>query len=116
LIKLQEKYRGQGLRIIGITYPPEKKSEVFRFARRLGINYRVAIGTKETKTVFTDSDTLPMTVVIDSEGRIQSVIEGIMYSDEFNRIVKPLLSSATKPERTTSARVTNEKGSSAALP
>jgi thiol-disulfide isomerase/thioredoxin len=92
LIKMQRQYRKNGLRIIGIRYPPEKLSEVRRFARALKINYRVAIGTKATKALFTASETLPMTVVVDRKGGVREVIEGIMYSDEFEEKVKPLLS------------------------
>ena len=91
LIKLQRRYRNQGLRIVGITYPPEEISEVRRFARQLKMNYPVAIGTRATKTQFTASDTLPMTVVIDREGKVREVIEGIMYSDEFDQKIRPLL-------------------------
>lgn len=91
LIKLQRQYRGQGLRIIGITYPPEKISDVRRFMRKLGINYRVAMGTKASKSLFSSSETLPVTVVIDRKGVMRDVIEGIMYADEFDQKVKPLL-------------------------
>lgn len=104
LIKKQRQYRNQALRILGITYPPERLSEVRRFARRLRMNYPVAIGTKATKARFTASDTLPMTIVIDREGTVREVIEGIMYADEFDQKVKPLLVMETtaplkKPQR-----------------
>ena len=92
LIKMQRQYRAQGLRLIGITYPPEKTSDVRRFMRRLRVNYRVAMGTKATKALFTSSETLPMTIVIDREGAMRDVVEGIMYADEFDKKVKPLLS------------------------
>ncbi|HMJ25435.1 MAG TPA: TlpA disulfide reductase family protein [Pyrinomonadaceae bacterium] len=92
LVKKQREYRGRGLQVIGVTYPPEKISEVRRFARRLRMNYPVAMGTNETKNFFTSSDTLPMTFVIDREGIVREVIEGIMYEDEFEQKVKPLLS------------------------
>src|SRR3954465_543217 len=52
LIKLQRQYRNQGLRIIGITYPPEKLSEVRHFTRKLRMNYRVPLGTKASKSLF----------------------------------------------------------------
>ena len=93
LINMQSQYRDQGLRIIGITYPPEKTSDVLRFMRKVRVNYRVAIGTKASKAFFSSSDTLPITVVIDREGAVRNVVEGIMYSDEFDQKVKPLLSS-----------------------
>jgi thiol-disulfide isomerase/thioredoxin len=93
LIKWQRQYRDQGLRIIGITYPPQNMSEVRHFIRKLRINYRVALGTKADKALFSPSDTLPMTVVIDRHGVVRALIEGIMYSDEFDQKVKPLLQS-----------------------
>ena len=99
LIKLQRNYRNQGLRIIGITYPPERISEVRAYVRKLKMNYPVAVGTKAMKADFTRSETLPMTIVIDSEGNIRDVIEGIMYSDEFDQKVKPLLAHSSEPKR-----------------
>jgi len=91
LIKAQRTYRQQGLQIVGITYPPEKISEVRRFVQKLRMNYPVAIGTKATKAQFTSSETLPLTVIIDRNGAVHDVIEGIMYSEEFDQKVKSLL-------------------------
>jgi peroxiredoxin len=85
------------LQIIGVTYPPETISEVRRFVRKLRMNYPVAMGAKETKALFTSSETLPMTFVIDRDGVVRNVIEGIMYEDEFEQKVKTLLSG--KPAR-----------------
>jgi thiol-disulfide isomerase/thioredoxin len=92
LIKMQRQYRAGGLRIIGVTYPPEKISDVRRFIRELKVNYPVALGTKATKNLFTTSETLPMTVIIDREGIVRDVVEGLLYPDEFEEKVKPLLS------------------------
>ena len=92
LIKMQRQYRAQGLRIVGITYPPEKISEVRRLVRKLGMNYRVAVGTKANKALFTTSETLPLTVIIDQDGTVRDMVEGIMYPEEFDQKVKPLLS------------------------
>jgi thiol-disulfide isomerase/thioredoxin len=97
LVQMQRQYRAQDLRIIGITYPPEKISEVRRFVQELKVNYRIAMGTKATKALFTASETLPMTVVIDRQGAVRDVIEGIMYSDEFDQKVKPVILSEPVP-------------------
>jgi len=88
---MQRQYQSKGLQIIGITYPPQKLSEVRGFARKLRMNYPIALGTKESKARFTSSETLPMTIVIDRDGVVRGLIEGIMYSDEFEQKVKPLL-------------------------
>lgn len=91
LIKLQRDYRRRGLQIIGVTYPPQKLAEVRRFVRRAKINYPVALGTKETKLLFTESETLPMTVIIGKDGRVRDIIEGILLPEEFEQKIKPLL-------------------------
>jgi thiol-disulfide isomerase/thioredoxin len=92
LINLQRAYRNKGLQIIGITYPPETHNAVRRFVRRYKINYPVGLGTAETKALFTSSETLPVSVIVDKYGTVREVIEGIMYADEFDERVKPLLS------------------------
>src|SRR5215211_6110282 len=68
LVKMQHQYAKQGLQVIGVTYPPETLREVQQFARRLGVNYPIALGTKETKALFDKGETLPLTVVIDRDG------------------------------------------------
>jgi peroxiredoxin len=91
LVKVQREYAKQGLQVVGVTYPPETLSRVRRFARRLGVNYPVALGTRETKNLFARTETLPVTVVIDRDGNIRDTIEGIMLPEEFEQKVKPLL-------------------------
>ena len=91
LIKMQREYRGRGLQVIGITYPPQTAGEVRRFIRKLRVNYPVAIGTKETKALFDQGETLPVTVIIDREGNFREVIEDILLPQEFEQKIKPLL-------------------------
>ena len=91
LVKLQRRYGARGLRIIGITYPPETARAVRRFAARLSVNYPVALGTKEMMTLFTPGETLPLTVVIDRDGNVRELIEGILLPEEFEQKIEPLL-------------------------
>ena len=97
LIKLQRQYGSSGLQIVGITDPPEKLSTVRAFSKNLKINYPIALGTKATKLLFTNNDTLPLTIVIDRNGNVVEIIEGILLPEEFETIVKPLLSSKSGP-------------------
>ena len=92
LIKLQRKYRKVGLQIVGITYPPEKLSSVRAFAKRSQTNYPLVLGSERTKSSFTSSDVLPVTVVIDRVGKVREVIEGILLPEEIDEKIKPLLS------------------------
>jgi peroxiredoxin len=91
LIKMQREHRMYGLQVIGITYPPQTAGEVRRFIRKLRVNYPVALGTKETKALFDQGETLPVTVIIDREGNVRDLIEGILLPEEFDEKIKPLL-------------------------
>jgi peroxiredoxin len=91
LMKAQREYGARGLQVIGITYPPQTPGEVRRFVRKLRVNYPIAIGTKETKALFDKSEMLPLTIVIDREGKIRERIEGILLAEEFEQKIKPLL-------------------------
>lgn len=91
LIKLQRDYESRGLQVIGVTYPPQKLAEVLRFVRRAKVNYPIALGAKKTKLLFSSSETLPMTIVIGTDGGIQDIIEGILLPEEFEQKIKPLL-------------------------
>lgn len=91
LVKLQREYGKDGLQIIGVTYPPEQRSRVRRFIRRLKVNYPIVIGTRETRDSFSRDETLPLTVIIDREGTIRGIIGGILLPEEFNLQIKPLL-------------------------
>jgi hypothetical protein len=46
------------------------------------LNYAVALGTKASKSLFTSSETLPVTVVIDRKAIVRDLIQGIMFSEE----------------------------------
>ena len=91
LVRMQREYGGRGLQVIGITYPPERRARVRQFARRLKVNYPIALGTQKTKTLFDGGQDLPLTVVIDRQGFIREVIRGILLPDEFEQKIKPLL-------------------------
>ncbi len=91
LVKWQRDYSKQGLQIIGITYPPEKNSEVRSFTRSLKVNYPIVLGSKETRELFFKGEALPLTVIIDREGNVREVIENILLHEEFEQKIKPLL-------------------------
>jgi thiol-disulfide isomerase/thioredoxin len=91
LVKWQRKFKKKGLQVLGITYPPTRLRAVQQFTLKIGVNYPILLGTKQTKALFDAIDTLPVTIVIDREGRISDRIEGIILPEEFEQKVKPLL-------------------------
>jgi thiol-disulfide isomerase/thioredoxin len=91
LVKLQREHGKEGLQIIGVTYPPETTARVRRFARSLKVNYPIALGTREIKTRFSSEEILPLTVVINRNGKVSDIISGILLREEFEQKIKPLL-------------------------
>ena len=90
LIKWQRTYRNR-LQVVGITYPPTDLTKVSAFVQHIKVNYPIVLGTKETKALFDESETLPITVVIDREQKIIETIAGILLPEEFEEKIKPLL-------------------------
>ena len=91
LVRLQRQYATQGLQIIGITYPPEEKTRVRRFASSLKVNYPIILGDRQIRARFSSEDILPLTVVIDRDGKVNDIISGILLPEEFDEKIKPLL-------------------------
>lgn len=91
LIRWQREYKSRGLQVIGITYPPEELAEVRKFIKTIKINYPIALGDEQTKAMFDKGETLPVSVVIDKNGVVRDVIQGIIFPEEFEQKVKPFL-------------------------
>ena len=77
LIDLQERYRGQGLEVIGIAV--DNPSAVREYAEEKKINYTILIGReaiKISKLLGNDAELLPYTVVIDLHGNFSYIKYG----------------------------------------
>lgn len=90
LVKWQNEHKDE-LQILGITYPPASLRKIRRFVRDHGINYPIVLGSKATKRLFEPSDNLPITVIIDREGNIVDRIDGVIFMDEFETKIRPLI-------------------------
>jgi peroxiredoxin len=74
-VTLQNKYRDQGLQIIGISLDDDPKP-VRGFYQRFRVNYPVAIGNASLAERYGGILGLPVNFVIDREGRIQAKYVG----------------------------------------
>jgi thiol-disulfide isomerase/thioredoxin len=91
LVRLQKEYARRGLQIVGIAQPPSQRSEVRRFTHHIKVNYPILLGTREISTRFAAGETLPVTFVVDREGKVRDRIVGILEPEEFAEKVNPLL-------------------------
>ena len=68
---LQQKYGPQGFQVIGIAMDDEDEAkQVSEFARKLGVNYPILLGTERVADLYGGIDGLPMSFFIDRSGKI----------------------------------------------
>lgn len=91
LVKLQRMHQARGLQIIGVTYPDDDRSDVGRITRKFKLNYPVLLGTEALLDDYQIGEVLPVTVVVDRDGRIRDRILGILEPEDFLAKVAPLL-------------------------
>lgn len=93
LVRLQERYRDQGLVVIGISLD-ESPEPVREFYREFGMNYAVAMGTDRVTELYGGILGLPTTFLIGRDGRIYSRHIGATDVSVFEGEVKELLASS----------------------
>jgi thiol-disulfide isomerase/thioredoxin len=91
MVKWQAQYRTKGLQVIGITYPPYQLRAVRQFARRLKINYPVVFANKQLAKSYAVGKVLPVSIIIDRQGKVVDRILGFIAPEEFEQKVRPLL-------------------------
>jgi thiol-disulfide isomerase/thioredoxin len=94
LVAAQRDYRGDGLRILGLAL--DGREPVRRFAAEYGINYPLlvdAAGVARVQDLFGGGSGLPMTVIVDREGRIREHVPGALTRDRLDRLLAPYLRS-----------------------
>jgi cytochrome c biogenesis protein CcmG, thiol:disulfide interchange protein DsbE len=90
LMKLQNKYWGQGLRIIGISLDDDTKP-VRDFYRQLKMNYPVVIGDAGLAERYGGILGLPVSFLIGCDGRICARYNGKIDILHVEQELKPLL-------------------------
>lgn len=92
LVKLQKKYAAKGLQILGVTYEPEKLTAVNRVARKFRINYPLLFGSEELSKQYKIEEVLPVTILVDREGKMQSTILGMIDTKDVEGKIAPFFS------------------------
>jgi cytochrome c biogenesis protein CcmG/thiol:disulfide interchange protein DsbE len=94
-VEFTGKYRNSGLAAIGVAMDEEGWSVVKPFlAEKLKLNYPVVVGDKVLAQQFGGINSLPVTLLIDRQGRIAYSHTGIVDRDEFEGKIRELLARA----------------------
>lgn len=70
LAELQKKYGPQGLQILGIVMDDPGEKTITDFARKMGVNYPVLVGTEKVADLYGGVEGLPMTFWVDRSGKV----------------------------------------------
>ncbi|MGI9316890.1 MAG: TlpA family protein disulfide reductase, partial [bacterium] len=94
LIDMQDRYRKQGLQIVGIAHDKAEAARIF--GDQVGINYPSLILTTGGSELMISQgneqgSALPFTAFFDREGKLKNTKLGILESDELSKIVESLL-------------------------
>ncbi len=91
LIALQNKYKDQGLVVIGLSVDQGGPAAVKSFAKRMKINYPIVLGDEKTAAAYGNVQVIPTTFFIDRAGDIVGEREGGADQATFEAAIAPLL-------------------------
>ena len=91
-IALKKQYGDQGLAVVGASVDEGGAAVVQKFAGQLGMNYPVGLADEKFQSAFGGVDVLPMTLIIDRQGRIVKKHIGFTDKAELEAEIKALLS------------------------
>jgi cytochrome c biogenesis protein CcmG/thiol:disulfide interchange protein DsbE len=89
----QKKYKESGLTVVGVAMDEEGWTIVKPFVAETKINYPIVIGNSDLATRF-GVDGLPVTLLIDRNGKIADSHAGMVDKDAFDSEIQTLLKDA----------------------
>lgn len=93
--ELQNKYRSQGLEVIGIAMDDAGEETVAKFVKDLGVNYTILMGKEALGEAYGGVLGLPTTFYIDRQGRIVDQVVGLVSHSDIEDNIKKALGSGT---------------------
>ena len=97
---MQRELKSQGLEVLGVTTSPTDSVDVIReFQKDVPQEYTVLRGPEALTETFANGPGLPVTHIIDREGRLREKLIGQRDRAVFENLIKPLLSEAPTTAR-----------------
>jgi peroxiredoxin len=93
-MEFETQFKDQGFAVLGVSMDEDGWAAIKPYVRDRKMNYRVLLGDDKVSTSYGGLDALPTTLLIDREGNIASVHEGVsMGKEEFKNAIVQLLGS-----------------------
>jgi cytochrome c biogenesis protein CcmG/thiol:disulfide interchange protein DsbE len=96
LVEFQKIYQARGLVVIGVSLDDDGWKSVKPWIKEKNVNYSVVIGGDDLAKQY-HCESMPLTVLIDRDGKIACVHPGLVDKDATGRQLSALLQVAAKP-------------------
>jgi thiol-disulfide isomerase/thioredoxin len=90
-VDLQKRYGSEGLQIVGVAMDDASKEDIGKFAKTMGVNYPILIGTEAVGDQYGGVPALPETFVIGRDGKLVDKIIGLKGKAEIEEDIKKAL-------------------------
>ena|SRR6267378_3721964 len=94
-MEFQNKYKDRGLSVIGVSMDQDGWKSVKPFLEEKKMNYAVVIGNEDLARLYA-VDALPVTLLIDRDGKIADSHPGMVDKDAFENEIRVLLQERAK--------------------
>ena len=94
LVELNDKYRPQGLEVVGIAMDDGGKDTISSFVKEMKVNYTILQGKEAVGYAYGGVTALPQTFIIGRDGKIVKTLIGLQSESNFEDGIKAAL--ATK--------------------
>jgi cytochrome c biogenesis protein CcmG/thiol:disulfide interchange protein DsbE len=90
-MEFHKKYESDGLAVIGVSMDDDGWKSVKPFIAEWKIKYPIVVGNQQLGKLYS-IDAMPVTLLIDREGRIAETRAGVVVKDSFEKEIANLLS------------------------
>jgi cytochrome c biogenesis protein CcmG/thiol:disulfide interchange protein DsbE len=90
-VEFQNKYRNEGLTAIGVSMDDDGWKSVKPFLEEHKLNYPVVIANQDLANRYGGLSSLPLTLLIDRNGKIAESDAGMVNKNAFENKIKALL-------------------------
>jgi hypothetical protein len=97
LVDFQQRYRSQGLEVVGISVNDGEPDKVAEFVHAMQVNYTIALKDDAVTDAYGGVRFLPQTFFIGKDGMIIAQRYGIRSKEEFEQDVQQALGSGPPP-------------------
>lgn len=88
----ERQYKDQGFAVLGVSMDEDGWRAIKPYVQNMKMNYRVLLGDDAVSTAYGGLDALPTTLLIDRQGKIASVYQGVSKGkEEFQHDIVQLL-------------------------